>query len=356
MKKIAPTRNKLKVLMAMTFAAGIITAAIIMMIFLLHMKDSVKSSGTVKSVERAEIVSPANGLLTKINKKEGDTVKKGELLLEIRSEELNDKLLELNGEHAEEEALLRVAKTKLTLIRQNPLPQKLWHVLAETKLNLAKKQKCKTDLTRAKKLFHRKIIAEKTYQETELEYSKACMEYEKCIKLKKLIEQGLEKNIIKNAESEVNLVETRISILKLQINSVKQKITDCSIVAPHNGKVLSIPESIGLYTRKNTPLIKIVWGKKKFIRAKIHENSIQDIAINQFVVCYSAHYDRFMTGAFKGKVLRILSEVDQNKNGRFYEVDIRLLEEPKTLRLGSSVDVKIITGRKTIFNALTKNY
>lgn len=356
MRKSTPTRNKLKLLMLMTFAAGIITAIGIGLIFLLHMKDSVKSSGTVKSVEHAEIVSPANGLLVKIHKKEGDTVERGELLLEIDSEELKDKLLEFNGHLAEEKALLRLAKTKLALIKQNPLPDKLWHVLSETKLNMANKKKCQTDLKRATKLFNQKIIAEKTFQEVELKYKKACLEYEKSTKMKKLIEGGLANKIIKNAASEVNLVETRIETLEKQITSLRKKISTCKIIAPHRGVVLHIPETIGLFTSKNTPLIKIVWGKKKFIRVKVHENSIQDIAQNQPVVCYSAHYDRLLTGAFKGKVSRILSEVNDNKDGRFYEVDIKLLEEPKTLRLGSSVDVKIITGRKTIFNALAKNY
>lgn len=356
MKKANTTKRKLKVLMLMTVAAGIVTTMSIGLIFLLHMKDTVKSSGIVNSVARVEIASPANGLLVKIYKQEGDRVEKGELLLDIKSEDLNDKLLEINGELAEEEALLNLAKCKLTLIKQNPFPVELWHVLLETKLNLAKKEKCETDLKRAKTLFDRNIISEKAFQEAKLECSKACMDYEKCLKLKKLIDQGLEKNIIKNAESEVNLVKTRVTILKKQQESFKQKISACTIIAPHHGIVLSIPETLGLYTQKNEPLIKIVWGKDKFIRAKIHENSIQDIAKEQYVVCYSAHYDRLMTGAFKGKVSRILSEVNANSNGRFYEVDIKLLEEPKSLRLGSSIDVQIITGRKTIFNALTKNY
>jgi multidrug resistance efflux pump len=355
MKTEISIRKKLKVLMGMTFAAGLITAISIGMVFLLYMKDTVKSSGTVKSVERVEIVSPANGLLSKILKKEGETVEKGELLVEIKSEELTDELLKINGELAEEEALLRLAQCKLALIKQNPLPEKLWHVLSETKLNLAKKAKTKNDLKRAKKLFDCKIISEKSFRQTELEYAKACMEYDKCCKLKKLIENGLEKNIIKNSKSEVNLVETRIKILKNQRNVIKHKIADCSIIAPHKGVVLSIPETTGIYTKKNTHLIRIVWGKEKFIRARIHEKSIQDVKKNQDVICYSAHYDRFRTGAFKGKVSRILSEVNGKDNGRFYKVDIKLLEEPKALRLGSTVDIQIVTARKTIFHAMTKN-
>lgn len=356
MKTEISIRKKLKVLMVMTFTAGIITAGSIGLIFLLYMKDTVKATGMVKSVERVEIVSPANGLLTKIDKKEGDSVNKGDLLLEIESEELIDKLLEINGELAEEEALLKLAQCKLALIRQNPLPDKLWHVLSETKLNLAKKKKGMNDLKRAAKLFDSKIISEKAFRQAELEYARSCMEYEKCCKLKKLIEEGLAENIIKNSESEVNLVETRIKILKKQHDALNRKITACKITAPHKGVILSIPEITGLYTEQNTPLIRIVWGKKKFIRAKIHEKSIQDVEKNQYVICYSAHYDRFRTGAFKGKVLRILSKVKNNNNGRFYEVDISLLEEPKVLRLGSTVDVQIVTGRKTIFHAMTKNY
>jgi len=356
MKQTTPTKNKLKLLMLMTFIAGLILIVCFAMVFLLHMKDTVKSRGVVKSVNRAEIVSPANGLLKKIYKRAGDSVEKGELMLEIYPEELIDRLLEINGELAEEKALLKLAQCKLVLKKQNPLPKELWNIIPETKFRLAKKSKSEKDLKRAARLFRRKIISEKAFQIAELEYSRNCIEYEKSIKLKKLVDAGLVKNIIKDTESEVNLVNTRISILEKQKESLEQKIEACVVVAPHKGRVIRIPETTGLHTIKNTRLIKIVWGKNKFIRTRIPENSIQDVAQDQPAICYSAHYDKLLTGAFKGKVSRILSEVEDKNGGRFYEVDIKLMEEPKPLRLGSSVDVQIITGRKTIFNALTKNY
>ena len=88
----------------------------------------------------------------------------------------------------------------------------------------------------------------------------------------------------------------------------------------------------------------------------MRENAIQDVRIGQRVICYSALYDKYRTGAFGGVVERVLSKVVEKPNGRFYEVDVKLIEEPKELRLGSTFDVQIVTGRKTIFHALTDNH
>jgi hypothetical protein len=126
--------------------------------------------------------------------------------------------------------------------------------------------------------------------------------------------------------------------------------------APHSGIVVGIPETVGRPVEKNEVLVSLVWGDSKFIRVLVPENAIQDVSVGQRVICYSALYDKYRIGAFGGVVERVLSKVVEKNNGRFYEVDVSLIEEPKAVRFGSTFEVQIVTVRKNIFHALTDNH
>lgn len=324
--------------------------------FLLYMKDTVRASGIVKSVEGMEIPSPADGVIFSISKRQGDHVEMGDTLLEIRSDDYRHELLDLKRRMAEAEADLKVSECKLDLIRRNPLPEKLWHVKLEKKLNEARKSKSEGDLFRAKKLFKDGIISEKNLRQVEVDCAKARSDYAKSLKVCALVNEGIADSIIKMAESDVNLNRTRLDNLKGMLRELNVEIAKCVLRAPHSGVVVEIPETVGRPVEKNDELVALVWGKAKFIRARVAENAIQDVRTGQNALCYSALYDKYRIGAFGGIVERVLSRVLEKPNGRFYEVDIKLTQEPKKLRLGSTFEIQIVTGRKTIFHALTDNH
>lgn len=320
------------------------------------MKDTVNAVGVVKSVSSLEIASPADGVIVLVAKRQGDRVKKGDILLEVRSNEYHYKLLDVKRRIAEAEGDLKVAECKLDLIRRNPLPEKLWYVKLEKKLNKARKAKGDRDFERAAKLYKDGVISEKDYQQVEIDCARANSDYDKSLRACALIDDGIAESIIGMAESNVALEKTKVENYRSLLAELKEKIVACRLKAPHSGVVVEIPETVGRPVEKNDVLVSLVWGDSKFIRVMVRENAIQDVRVGQRVICYSALYDKYRTGAFGGVVERILSKVVEKTNGRFYKVDVKLIEEPKELRLGSTFDVQIVTGRKTIFNALTDNH
>jgi multidrug resistance efflux pump len=356
MKKKLTMRSRLRLIAALIFFAGCMVMAGAGVTFLLYMKDTVRAVGVVKSVESLEIVSPSDGVIVRVAKRQGDKVEKGELLLEVRSDEYRYDLLDVNRRIGEAEGDLKVAECKLDLIRRNPLPEKLWHVKLEKKLNKARMAKGNRDLERATKLYKDGVISEKSYQQVEIDYARAHADYDKSLLVCGLIDDGLAESIIGMAESNVALEKIKVANYRGLKAELNEKIAACRLKAPHSGIVVGIPETVGRPVEKNEVLVSLVWGDSKFIRVLVPENAIQDVSVGQRVICYSALYDKYRIGAFGGVVERVLSKVVEKNNGRFYEVDVSLIEEPKALRLGSTFDVQIVTGRKTIFHALTDNH
>ncbi|NOY74946.1 MAG: HlyD family efflux transporter periplasmic adaptor subunit [Kiritimatiellaeota bacterium] len=349
-------RNRLRMLALMTLCALCLVMVGASITFLLYMKDTVRATGIVKSVDNLEIPSPTDGVITLIRKRQGDKVAKGEVLLEIRSDDYQRESLDVKRRIAEAKAEAKVSECKLDLIRRNPLPEKLWYVKLEKSLNEARKSKSESDLARAEKLFKNGIISEKSLRQIEIDCAKARSDYAKSLRVCALVDAGIAESIIKMAESDLNLKKTKLENLRGTLEELNDKIAACRLKAPHSGVVVAIPETIGRTVEKNDTLVALVWGKSKFIRAEVRENAIQDVRAGQRALCYSALYDKYRTGAFGGVVERVLSKVVDKPNGRFYEIDVKLIEEPKELRLGSTFDVQIVTGRKTIFHALTDNH
>lgn len=288
--------------------------------------EKVNASGKVKPEVELKISPDVSGEIIELNIQEGDSVKKGDLLIRIRQD------IYLNQ--------LDQAKANSNNSRAN---------LAQMKANLARAearyQLANFTFNRNKKLHADKAISDSDYEQSEADYKVASQELEAQKQNVKAAEFS-----IQNASAAVRVAEDNLSFTK--------------IFAPEGGVIskLSVEKGervVGTSQMQGTEMLRIADLSKMEVRVDVNENDIIRVAIGDTaeieVDSYSSKDEKFM-----GIVTAIAnSPNDESMTSETiteFEVKIKILNESYEhlindqskypFKPGMTASVDIITDRK----------
>ena len=343
---------QLKIIRRLLVLLGSIMLLVVAGTFIFSMNDEAIGRGTVEGLRSYDMKSSVQSRIRKIYFRDGDAVPAGTVMLELDASELNDAMENVKNSIRTLEAELAVKLASLELLKHDPLPAEYRHTkiaLEESRLRLAASM---GEFEAYRALRERGVIAELDFKRHEMEVARNKMELEKLESDYAKLTSGLAEKIIARAEAEINLLKVKIAGRQEELRALESRVREYRFVAPEDGVISYIPTKIGAYVEPGQSIIQFAAGDGRKFIAYIDEVEIFKIEEGQEVRIASSQYSIYEYGYFHGEVMYI-SELPQERAGKVcYPVFIRITHEPQPLRLGSSGEARISTGRDRIIRTI----
>ncbi len=257
--------------------------------------ETVSGTGTVKPVKTVTIMSEIMGRIIELPVKEGDFVKKGELLCKIDDRNLKND----------------VSRLKAELKRQNLVLEQL-----EIELSQAKKE-----FERKKKLFDSGIISKDEFEKASNQFNNKRLSVEQ------------QKFYLKQTES--------------NLNNAMENLSKTRIVAPIDGKITSLKKEVGEQviqgTINNPGSIIMVLSDMNKLELEVEVNEVDAVSLKRGMNA-DIYLDSFEGKVFKGRV-KSISESAEKPQGRdisLFKVKIDFIKKDERLKPGMSGRAEIV--------------
>jgi multidrug resistance efflux pump len=345
-------RKKLKIFRRLIFCALFLFSIIGLTLFIGRMEETVTADGVVEGLDDYELRTMIDCKITKINKDEGELVKKGDTIVEFDARELLDKIELLKNQVCETEAELAVKMKALEILKDDPLPTHYRHSEIALEERRKKFQKSKEKLEMYRDLKKKKVVSKIAMDKVEEEYYTDAANLKKAIEDSKRVHNGMGEKRLKKAESEKKLLEIKLANNKRYLKRLEEHLADYRIIAPDNGIITYMPHKRGRYLEEGDLVGRLSSVKKKKLVAYVDERQIFKVKRGQSARIISRTYNHFNFGYFHGEVLQIAELPVRKQNSFCYPVEVLLTREPYDLKLGSTAEIMIITGKERIISAV----
>jgi len=275
----------------------------------------------LEGIEKAEVTSPLNYKIIDIRVKEGDLVKKDDVLAVLDR-------VELEKEIEYEENQIELSKLEAE--------ERIKALQIEYDKALASYRDMEKTYEQNKDLYENGVITEEAFKKTEkdLEDLKRSLDSYNAVNGKIQLSQADKK---------------RIEIQEDQLKFKKEELEKVMIKSPIDGTVTRVNVNIGRYARdtENGQAMFVVENLEKLqMKASVSEFDVGKIKLNQEAEIYS---DILGKGFAKGRVARIsptAEQKDANTMERVIPVLIDVTERPENLIAGVIATAKIRTEKK----------
>lgn len=311
-------------------------------------KQSTSNLIIQSNVDMADINvnSQIPGKVKEVKVKEGDNVKKGDVLLIVDSETLAAQQSQVKAQIETANAQLNAAKAardaasaKLELAENGARPEEIDQAKAGYDL-------AKMTFDRLKVLYEEGSIPKSDLDNAETQMQVAKDKYD-------IAQSGARDEDIKAAKAQVDqanasveAVEGQIKQAQAALGGVNVNINNATVVAPEDGVVTQLNVDAGELVSTGMPLVVVTDVNKPSILCNVRETDLSKVDLDQEVsVKISAYEDE----VFKGKVVKINKNADfavkraTNDNGEFdilsYGVKVELADMDKPLRAGMTAFV-----------------
>ncbi|MEO8515046.1 MAG: efflux RND transporter periplasmic adaptor subunit [Ignavibacteria bacterium] len=254
--------------------------------------NSIVASGTIESVN-VTISSKTSGTVNKINFKEGDRVKKGDLLIEISHDILDIQL-------RQSEAGVDLANAQLKLLRSGARREDIKQseeLVKQAKINL---ELAKQDKDRSTELYRQDAATKKLYDDAVGRYDLALTQLnstkENLAKVKTIIRP-----------EEIEQAQANLKKAVSMVDMLKQNIEDCRIFAPSDGFVSKKFIEEGEIAVQGGSLLRLSNLETVNIVIYIPESDLAKVKLGQNA---EIKIDAFKDKVYTGKVIFISPEAE----------------------------------------------
>lgn len=286
-----------------------------------------------------------SGYVRTITVSDYDSVKAGQLIIELDDDEMKLQLAQLEADYAQAE--VDVANAKASLNNANV---SLGVNRGSINLTQIRRQKALDDFERDKRLHDAQAITDKQFEES-----------------RNLADQARQQ--VSNTQTDLTAASSRLQVLqtniqraqavlevkKTGIDQQKLKLSYTKIIAPQSGKIGKKNVSAGQYVQAGTPLFTIVTDTTYWIVANFKENQIEKFRPGmQAIIKMDAYPDTPINGVIEslsdatGAKFSLLPP--DNSSGNFVKVTQRVPVKigikdigkyRNMLRAGLSVNVEV---------------
>lgn len=321
--------------------------------------EKIRAEGVVGARDDEIIFAVEDGTVAEIKRWENTQVKKGDLIMQLDTTDLDRQRLQLQNQLAEVEAERQVKLTKLETIRKNPLPKEF--LGSESELSSAQSQyDYQFDRLRKLQDLQRQGYASEDQIKTQQLATKAAEdEWNKAKEKNKIVTAGYSAQVIRDAESEVQLLQTKLDNLKRLLGDIDSQIERRQIKAPADGLItLNGKRHVGEPIKKGDHLVHISSSTAVEVKLFVRQIGVNRIEPNQEVLIRSSVYNWQRYGLAHGNV-RFISREAMIEGGSSpipgehrYLVVANVHRTPQPLPLGSAVSGEIVIRSAPIWKLL----
>jgi len=254
--------------------------------------NSINASGTIESVN-VTISSKTSGTINKINFKEGDRVKKGDLLVEISHDLLDIQL-------RQSEAGVELANAQLKLLRSGARREDIKQsedLVKQAKINM---DLARQDKERAEELYRQDATTKKLYDDAIGRYDLTLTQYnsakENLAKVKTIIRP-----------EEIEQAQANLKKAVSMVDLLKQNIEDCKVYAPSDGFVSKKFVEEGENAVMGGSLLRLSNLETVNLVIYIPETELAKVKLGQDA---DIKIDAFKDKEYKGKIIFISPEAE----------------------------------------------
>lgn len=293
----------------------------------------IKASGTIEAVD-VTVSSKLSGQIKKINIKEGDEVKTGDLLLE-----LDHDLLDIQLRQAE--ARVEQANAQLNLLLSGARKEDIEMAeqsLKQAKINL---DQAKQDKDRFTSLYDTRTITKKQYEDAAARYDFALTQYsaakENLNKIKSIVRP-----------EEIESAKANIKSLIASVDLLKKNIEDAKVYAPIDGFISKKFVEAGEIVSPQSSLMKISVLETVDLVIYLNEAELGKVKLGQNA---DIKIDTYKDKVYKGEIIYISPEAEftpkniQTQDERtklVFAIKIRIPNQNFELKPGMPADASLI--------------
>ncbi|MGQ9695112.1 MAG: efflux RND transporter periplasmic adaptor subunit [Thermodesulfobacteriota bacterium] len=200
-------------------------------------EEKISRAGDIMPNTQVTIYSKVQGWVDKINVREGDLVKAGDILVTLDSREAQAAV-------AQAQANLEAVKARLQLVRATA-EEAVQSQIRQAKANL---ELAEADLKRAQELYEKNFIARQQLDEARTKYNVAKSAYD-------LAFNNLQQ---KTWEKEIALAEAQVRQAKATLELTQAQLNNLTILSPLNGGVTKRYVDPGTMVKDTTPILTIM--------------------------------------------------------------------------------------------------
>jgi RND family efflux transporter MFP subunit len=178
--------------------------------------------GTVEASRRVELRFRVAGLLTKFPVKEGQRVKEGDLIAQLRQDEFKARLKTLQGE-------LDQARASLRALRAGERPEEIRRREAQLRAAQSRLANARSVYERNARLVRDRVVSRQEYEQSESAYRVAQEEHTAALKSLNQATAGREEDV-EAMEAQVRGLEGRLVEAQIQLG-------DATLLAPYDGVI-----------------------------------------------------------------------------------------------------------------------
>lgn len=295
---------------------------------------SVVATGKIEPLSKVEIKSKASGIIKYLYVNAGDTVREGQLLVELDKETLEAQLKQAR-------AFLNAAESKIQEMQSQA--KTLQANLQKTRLEAESKdlEFMAAEFKRYQGLYKQGLVSKAEYDGAEQKLKAAEVNNKSLQAAVKVREAEVEQN-----DRTLNTVRAELVQAQAQCEQAEENLKYASIRAPIGGVVLSREVEVGdavssiLQLGSNATLIMTLGDVKElYVKGRVDETDIGLVRLGQPV---RVTVDAYKSRSFKGEVIRIAPMGVEKDNVTRFEVRVSIQNDLDLLKVNMSANAEIV--------------
>lgn len=278
---------------------------------------SVNATGKVRAKKSARLALPLGGVVQSIEKREGDAVKPGDVILTLRADETLRRV---------RQAEINLASRQLDWERAKAAPRD-----EDIEIARANVRRATLALAAAEDAYNKNPTSQ---NETVREYARIDLDVARA---------NFDRVMRGPTQAELTALQNAIAYAQVDLENARNALAQTRITAPFTGTVTEINIREGELTGGYNPLATIADLSQLEIAADIDEIDVASVAVGQTV---EVRLDAFPGELFKGTLTRLFPAASTQRGTTVYTAIVDF--DPKTfqVRLGMGANLKILTIEK----------
>jgi len=294
------------------------------------LESKILTSGTVIVEDKLKQYANVTGILREFVFKEGDKVKKGQVIAKIDTSDVDSKILDL-------EAQINLSQANLAKAQAGNEPEEV----AQEQERVSQAQR---DYETAKKEFDRINQLFASGASTQQELDKAKAQLDSHLSSLQVARQQLALKQKGPRKEEIATHQAQINKLQVEREQLEKERVQSVVIAPSDGTVIAVAADNGQYVNKGTELLTLANLNNLLIQADINESDVNKLKLGQ-----SATIEGITLGKQKldAEVTRIspIATTTQSSSSQSEKTRVKVMLKPaggiSALKPGFHVDINI---------------
>lgn len=338
----------------------VVLLAIIGSLYFITITEKYYAQGRVVPRDEAVVFATDDSAVKEVLVKSGKTVKAGELLMTLKTEDLDQRAVLLTNELDKTEAAMAVQKAQNAKLAANPLSADLRHVGAALDLAKVKAEHFNNYVATLSTLVNSGIISKIEFENAKMQAAQAEAELKQSKADESILAKGYAQTLFREAQALVEAMEAQRKTLGRQRKLLDEEYARRKIVAPAAGLVIvHRKRDPGEPVKKGEDLYHIALNDAIKIDLIGPEQDVNKVSPGQVVEIQPLVYTNSDYDFAQGKVLFVSTEprtdgagmgLAGSPSGSCYKIECSVdnVEKNEKIPLGSSIQARILLHPKRL--------